>query len=470
MLTLTIDSTDRSDWIDWESLYVSQALTRQPDTMDFTIKLKDGRTAPSLGASVVLAEDGTDIFSGVLVERKEVVVGGLLQAVQCSVKDHTQTLDKFLVSQTYEDKTAKQIIDDILANYTDGTFTGTNIATDTPTIETARFNYETVSRSLSLLADQIGYDWYVDVNKDIHFFKAEGGDTVLTITDTSQNFDWKTLEINRNIIELVNSVIVRGGEYKSAISETNARDVFEGDGTTTMYTLGYKYNAIQVKVGGVAQTVGVDNITDPTTVDVLYNFSEKFLRFTTAPTDGDSIVVYGNAYIPVIARVRDTESIATYGGEYQDIVIDKSITSIAEAQSAGKAKLLEWGEGQYNAIFKTRQKGLVTGDRVAIQSTIRGVNDTYKINRISARAINANELEYTVQLLKSGEITFADIIVDLLGEKKRNIIISDDETVQRLETIRENDITITDKPPTITQTSPPYLVGSTAVVGYSTIG
>lgn len=468
MLQLNIASTDRSSWIDWGSLAKDEGLTRQPDILSFFVKLTPDKTAFSLGSVVELYEDSELIFAGVLVERRESVHGGLVTGWEYTAKDYTHTLDKLLVAKTYENMTAGEIVDDIITNYTDGTFTTTAVAPSSPTIKTVRFNYESVSRCLAILADQIGWDWYVDYTKNIHFFDSQASTPVLTLTDTSGGFEWSSLVVDRNILELTNSVIVRGGEYKSDISESNARDVFLGDGTQTMFPLGYKYADIVVTVNGVVQDVGADNLTDPLTVDVLYNFMEKFIRFNTAPTSGHVIKVYGKAYIPVIARVRDGVSIATYG-EYQNIVIDRQITSIEEAQRVGRAKLLEWSEGKYDGTFRTRTTGLSTGDMVGINSTIRGISGTFKINHISGKAISSETMEYTVQFLASGSITFADMIIELLGEKKKNIVISDEEVVQRLETLDET-FGLTDSVATPVKTSPPYYVGTTAVMGFFTMG
>ncbi len=453
-LQLKINSTDRSSWVDWRSVIKSEGLTRQPDTLSFYLRKTAAKTTPSLGDTIELYESTVKIFGGVVVERSEEVVGGILIGWTMQAKDYTHTIDKLLVAKTYENQTASAIVTDIITNYTDGTFTTTNVEGGSVVISSVRFNYEPVSRCLAILADQIGWDWYVDYDKDVHFFYADSTTPVATYTDTSGGWDWKSLEVNRNILELTNSVIVRGGEYKSAIAEGDARDVFKGDGTQTMYPLGYKYADITVKVGSTVQDVGIDNLTDPSTVDVLYNFMEKFIRFTSAPASGDTIKVYGNAYIPVIAKVRDGVSIAAYG-EYQNIVVDKNITSIAEAQSVGKAKLLEWCDGYYQGSFTTRSTGLKTGDMITINSTLRGLTGTFKINHITGKAVGPDTMEYTVQFVASGAITFADMIVDLLGEKKKNIVISDDEVIQRLETM-DDSFTIADSISTPVKDSPPY--------------
>lgn len=453
-LVLKINTTDRSSWIDWPSVQKVEGLTKEPDTLSFSIRKTPSKTIPALGDEVTLEEDAVKIFGGIVVGRREQIEGGILVGWDLSVKDFTHTLDRKLVAKRYENQTARAIILDIISTYTTG-FTTTNVATDTPLIGSVKFNYEPVSKAIQQIADLIGWDWYVDYDKDIHFFAENTVPAPFNITDTSDNLEWGSLVFDRNILEMVNSVIVRGGEYKRAIAEGDAIDTYEAQAGQVTFPLAYKYDDIVVKKNGSSQTIGVDNITDPGTVQVLYNFTEKFVTFTSALSAGDDIVVYGDAYIPLIAQVRDQTSLTAYG-EYQKVIVDKTITSLDQARTLGKARLLEWADGAYEGSFKTTTTGLKTGQYITINSTLRGVNATFKINRITGRARTPNQMEYTVQFLTSGELTFTDIMVELLGRDRKQIVISDDEVIQRFEALDEAPMTITDTVQALAKTSPPY--------------
>ncbi len=56
-------------------------------------------------------------------------------------------------------------------DFTSG-FTHANVPASSPTLTSMKFNYEQVSRAFTQICDQIGWDWYVDPDKDIHFFFA----------------------------------------------------------------------------------------------------------------------------------------------------------------------------------------------------------------------------------------------------------------------------------------------------------
>ncbi len=453
-LVLKINGTDRSSWIDWTGVQKVEGLTKEPDTLSFSMLQTPSKTIPSMGDTVVLEEDSVKIFGGIIVERREQMEGGLLRGWDIGAKDYTHTLDRKLVAKRYEDMTARAIILDIIATYTTG-FTTTNVPADTPTIGSIKFNYEPVSKTIQQIANLIGWDWYVDYDSDIHFFPPSAVLAPFSLTDTSDTFEWQTLTFDRNILELVNSVIVRGGEYKRPVAEVDAVDTYEAQSGQVTFPLAYRYADIVVEKNGVSQTIGIDNLTDPLTVQVLYNYQEKFVTFTSSLTAGDDIVVYGDAYIPIIAQVRDQTSLTTYG-EYQKVVIDKSITSLDEARAYGKAKLIEWAQGAYEGSFRTTQTGLKTGQYITINSTLRGVNATFKINRITGRARTPNQMEYTVQFLSSGELTFTDIMVELLGRDRKQIVIADNEVIQRYEALQEAEMTIADTTEALAKTSPPY--------------
>src|SRR3989344_5148157 len=222
-LVLKINGIDRSNHVKWDTLQKTEILTKEVDRMEFQILKTPAKTIPDISDEVTLEEGTVKIFGGVIVERNEVSRGGLLLGYEIRCKDYSQFLDRKVVTKKYADQTARAIVLDIIATFTSG-FTTNNVAATTPTVKTTKFNYDKVTRCLSQLADQIARDWYGDYDKDIHFFDEETSLAPFDLDDTSGNFEWKTLEINKNLLQLKNAVFVRGGEYKKTISEANSVD------------------------------------------------------------------------------------------------------------------------------------------------------------------------------------------------------------------------------------------------------
>lgn len=444
--------------LDWQTLIKTEGLTKEPDTLSFEILEKTGRTIPELQDEIEMEINSVLIFGGVVTEISEIIVGGLLVGHQIQCKDYSHLFDRELVIKSYENQTLRDIILDIVATFTTG-FTTNNIPAVTPTITSIKFNYEPPTKAIQKLVDLVGLDWYIDYEKDLNVIDENTNTAPFEITDTNDKINWESLKTEKNILDLRNAIIIRGGEFKSTISEGDAVDKQEADGVRRTFNLALRYSGINVKKNAATQTVGVDNITDPTTVDVLYNFQEKTLKWPEAskPSSGDTITVWGDAFIPLIAKIRDQVSIATYG-EYQDIKIDKTIISVNEAQTLGKAILKDWANGAYELTFTTRTDGLRTGQYITINSSIRGINKVFKITKITARARSSEALEYDIFCLASGETTFVDMMVGLLGKDRINVDINDDEVLQRLETFLEsiNSAEVL----SASSKSPPYTWGS----------
>ena len=435
-LLLKINNIDRTDHVKWDTLVVTEVLSKEVDRLEFQIMKTPAKTIQSVNDDVMLLENGVKIFGGVITERNQIIKGGLLIAYEIRCKDYSQYLDRRVVVRNYASVTARSIVLDLISVYTSG-FTTTNVAATTPTVGSIKFNYEQVTRCLTQLADQIGWDWYVDPDKDIHFFDSENLSAPFELSDTGDKYEWNSLEINNTITQIKNSVFVRGGEYKKTIAEGSAQDIFVADGVQKVYPLSYKYDNITVKDNTTVNTVGTDQQSNPGLVDVLYNFDEKFIKYTNAPVSGHTIKVFGDAYIPIIAQVRDQISIATYG-EYQAAVIDKSITSINEAQTRAQTELKKYAESVYESSFKTTQIGLKVGQQMHVASVIRGIDKTFKINKITGKVRDGVSMEYTVYLIASGQVSFTDIMVDLLSGDKKNIVIASNEVLQRLEIFAES--------------------------------
>lgn len=453
MITIKLNNVDISSSIEWPSVQWTQVLTKEVDRLEFLIKKTPSVTIPALGDEILLLEDGVKLFGGILVERNEKILGGILLGYECKSKDWSHKLDGKLVTKKYTNQSPQSILLNIVSTYTTG-FTTNNVKSASFNISTIKFNYEQVTRAFTQLAEQIGWDWYVDPDKDIHFFDRESASAPFQLDDIGGKFEWKTLELNQTVINLKNHIFVRGGEYNKNYTATTTPDVYKGDGTRTVFPLAYGYDNVTVDKNGVAQTIGVDQKDDPATVQVLYNFNEKFVRFATAPLATDTIKIYGDAQIPIIAAVRDQISISTYG-EFQQAIIDKSIKSTAEAQSRAKAELDKYSMNVWEGRFKTTQKGLLCGQKLTINSTLRNINKNFKITRVVGKARGNDHMEYEVFLLASGQVTFTDMMVGLLTADKKNIEIASNETLQRLEQFSEI-ITIAETL-TPTKRSKPYI-------------
>jgi len=257
-LVITINSVDRTLDISQESLSLDMGLSKSPSVLEFSMRGVKS-SVPTPGQTVLLTEDGINIFKGTVTEKVEDLVGGqMMPGYRFVAVDGFHEMDRLLVQKAYNNTDATAIVQDLVDNFMSG-FT-LEAPLTSPTINTARFNYEQPSRCITKIANEVGWDWYVDAANVIHFFP---GGTILApfdITDDNGRLEFKTLEFEQNITELRNRIFVRGGTYEDPISEVNAIDLYEANGVDQTFPLVYRYTSVQVTVNGVSQSVGVDFI------------------------------------------------------------------------------------------------------------------------------------------------------------------------------------------------------------------
>lgn len=462
------NSTDVSSAIDWSSIDVTLVLTKEVSTFKFNVRLKSGRYAPALGDQIDLYETDSSnttshLFGGTITELEPIVEGGIQLVAQVTATDWSFTMNGKLVVKSYTAMDPADIIADIVSNYCPAGFdTTTYVQRAGYTIPTIKFNYEQVTKAIQSLASQIGWEWYVDADKKVHFFLAENNSAPFPIDDTTGGIEWGSLDIDTNLTNLKNSVYVIGGVYQKTFNVSNEVDVFNGDGVTLSFSLAYAYtdSSIVVIVGGVTKTVGLANqVTDPTSFDCIYNQSTRSVTFNAAPAA--KIEVNGVAQIPIVAHAIDDASIATYG-EFQSAIFDSQIKSITEAQMRAQAEILLYGHAVYDVKFYTITPGLRIGQNILLNSAKFGIsNYPLVIKRIEGIGNTSSEIRYQVECVGSDQVTFVDLMSTILQQENANIQV-DNTTLEVLLTITET-LTDTDSlaAPTAATTGQ-YQYGSTA--------
>lgn len=451
-ITIEIEAVDRTLDIAQGSVRYKQTLSKAPATFSFSIE--GNKVMPEMGDAVLVKQDGDNFFRGTITDRSEEMRGGLKTRYDFVCMDGFYELDRKLVIKAYNTTDVATVMADILATYTTG-FT-LDAPAITPTIKTVRFNYEQPSRCIQKLMNAVGWDWYVDQENVVHIFPASNMTAPFEVNDTEGNHIMGSLKREKNINELKNVVYIRGGEYEDPIAEADAVDKYEANGVDNTFPLVYRYSETEVTVNGVPQDVGIDFIDEAVDHDCLYNFQEKLVRFPDGTLSAGQVVrVFGNAKVPLIVQAADDASVDAYG-EREGLEINKSINSVEEAELLAGALLEKWREGASAASFKTYKKGWVVGQTVTINSPILGlVDDQYKINSVSATLRDSENFMFSIELIKSGQTTYVDMLVGLIGQRTDNITISDNEVLQRIKKITDL-FGVTDEIVSVTKTTGPY--------------
>lgn len=450
-IVIEIATVDRTSDISQQSIKYKQSLSKAPAT--FSFKIEGNKTMPNMGDAILVKQDGSNFFRGTITDKNEDMRGGKRVSYSFMCMDGYYELDRKLVIKAYNNTDVSAVVTDIVNTFTSG-FT-LDIPASTPSVKTVRFNYEQPSRCIQKLMNTVGWDWYIDQENVVHIFAPETNTAPFEITDTAGKHIMGSLNLDQNINELKNIVYIRGGEYEDPIAEGDAVDLYKANGTDNTFPLVYRYGSTQVTVDNVAQTVGVDYLDDPVSFDCLYNFQEKLVRFPDGTlADGEVVRVFGDAKVPLIVQAQDDDSVLAFG-EREALEINKSINSIEEAEVLGSALLDQWKEGAKSGGFDSYEKGWVVGQTLTVNSTLMGINEEFKINRVSATMRDSDSFKFKVDFIKSGQTTFTDLLIGLIGRDTDNITIADNEVLQKLKSIVDT-FGLTDEIVSITSTTGPY--------------
>ena len=181
--------------------------------------------------------------------------------------------------------------------------------------------------------------------------------------------------------------------------------------------------------------------------DALYNADEKIITFNSAPAGGSTLTVAAQPNLHVLIQYRDNTSVATYG-EYQFKVEDRTILSKAAGRQRGLEEVLQWANAANECSFLTYTSGLKVGQTINVQSTIRGLNTDFFINRISAKARSYQAFEYSVSLVTTKTMGIIYYLQSQLIDKDETVV-DDTELLDKIEGVTET-ITITETSVTTT--------------------
>jgi len=470
-ITVLINGQDKTSLVGkTEPLNIVDVLTKEVNTCTLSIIDSAGGNKPTVGQEVLIFYRRTAtsipvlVFGGRIdeVPQQRLTVGKYTYMITCT--DFTQDLNRKQVVEVYESQTAGDIIKDFIATY--APTLGTYHVQDGPTIDYISFNYKYSFDCLSELAELTGYDWYVDYEKNIHFFQEETYSAPYDLTEDSLSGDYKDLIFTILKQDLRNAITVRGG-YEFSVLYPQVRDA---DGEQTSFNLDYEPFApitVEVDSGGgyVSKTLGIDNI-DTSGTDFVINVSEKVIKNSDLATlsAGDKIRIKYKYKKPILAYVEDEDSIALMkqyeGGDgvYEaPLVVDDKIETKDQARTRGQSEINQYSNPLIEGSFMTTQYGYKSGQRLLINIPTRGINASYMIQQVSATSLGMGNFTYEVSVATTLK-GFTEFLL-YLYENGKKVFERTDEILDRLKVAQDESITVTDAVPTESRrntTTDPY--------------
>lgn len=433
--SVLIDGVDRTGDIKHGTLNTDDQIDDQVNSCSFSMKDLNSLGAPENDQEVIIMlDDGTKLFGGTIISHsmtslKETGV------VQYNIKcvDYSRLLDRNLVHKTYEGMTDKEIIEDIVATYCAGFGITTNNVVEGVTIDQIGFNYLQPTQCLRKIAELTGRHWYIDYEKDIHYFPLVTDTTPFNIT-AAQNAHYD-LTLSKDASQIKNRVYVRGG---TKLSDSTTYSV-KGDGVARQFPLPDKPHDVSVTVNGTPKTLGIKNV-DTSGYDWYLNFQEKYIQQDSGGSilgTGDTLTVTYTYDIPILVAVENTASILEHG-QYEFPIFDKTIATTQAARDRASAELTDYAANVVEGSFKTLTPGFRSGQYININHSAYDVNDNYIVQKVSAIGLGAGKYEYQVSLASAKTLGIIKFLLELLEQNRNLIEIDNNEVIDELLLVQDS--------------------------------
>ncbi len=397
---LLIAGVDRNSELITNTLKIQPLLTDAEDVCFFQLK---GDMPANM--SEIIIEDGYRRFGGIIdkpVLDKVTPRGVNIWKVNC--RDYTFQMNQKLVVETYKNMAADAIAIDIITKYCPG-FSVTGIKTGAPVIEEMPFPYMHPSDCMKELCKYIGWEWYVDYYKVVHFFSSFEEPAPMVIEEGAQFYDFT---FSPDTQRLKNRIYVHGGRTLSDKSNWYSE---VADGKKRIFILPHVPHELSLDIGGTPvpdDRIGIENKDKETEKEYLVNHgdSDKYLRCaasTSTPVNGATLDFFYRFEIKIIAVVEDLPSqqaiaaIQGSDGIYEEVITDETLVTDEAAEAAGDEKLREQANPKVSGNFKTETDGWFPGQLVTINLPKRGIVNQYLIHSVTITPHSPGKYSYRVE-------------------------------------------------------------------------
>lgn len=352
-------------------------------------------------------------FGGYLLMLNENIFSIGIDQVWTAV-DYTVDMEKSVVNGIWEDKTDLEILADI-RTMCEPDLTAYDFSTHVTSVGSQkkfRVPRFTVRQALDELANRVGADWYIDYDKNLHWFTVEDVLADFSLSDDpdyEDSFPYQDLRRTSDAVTVINRITVVGGNYLS----DDVTHVYAGDGQQVRFVVPHAYHRQEAETGVIVEvntgtdaspvwtskTVGVKYIDDDGGFDVLFAFAEKYFEFTSAPPNLKSAWRVKARYeAPLRMRVRSQDSYQQYGRWFDGVVENRLIEDKETARLYGRSQLAKNALEQVAFMLSTDKPGLRAGMAVPLINALYGINGAYLIQRLTRTFVGGGWVRDSIEV------------------------------------------------------------------------
>jgi hypothetical protein len=405
VLTISIAGVDKSSMFQANSFSFTDEL-KNKTTARFDLVDAAGTYRPIRGQLVVIAKSGTTVYSGIIDEFDEEKWTSIANKFSISCVNLSDIFERTIVFGSYDSYAAGDIIKDLVSIFFAAEGITTTNVEDGPVLPLIEFNYIAMSDALNDLAAYSGLSWYIDFNKDIHFYSRTAEPAPWELTDTSADF--RNFKITRHREGYRNVQYITNAQ-----GTTGARtETLTGDGSRKSFTVGYPIAfAPLVNQNGTDRSVGVKGVD--TGMEWYWSQGSDTLVMDdseTTPIEGEPIVVAYEGLIDIITKVENGDEVDARRtiegglGKYEAVESDEGMIGKDLTVQRAASLLRLNGKLPDKIAYETDVDGLRAGMAQSIVVSRHDVSGVFLISKIVAEDVDSKFLRYKVTAI-NGEAT-----------------------------------------------------------------
>jgi len=388
-------------------------------------KNSDDFDAFTVGSDIRVVQDGNTSRGWILNPPRN--IDGQRNNIQIQGISYAARTQKIIVTESYTNAAIGDIVTDLFTKYVPWA-TRVNIQSCSKII-TIRFGDNYLWDAMEQLCQISTYDWYIDEDLDVNFFDRSVRLNPIVLSQASKNYKRGSANLTPDASKLVNKLWVKGGKATSD-PYTQAITV---SGTTPIpifYTpVAMAGTDVTVVIGGVAKTVGIQNVDKVGTKHFLLNVAEKLL-IPDLLTTGTGTIVYSYEY-PIKILLEEPVSQAQYG-IFEDILETKTDDKIL-ATELGLKHLYKYSQPVISGSISPFSGTFKAGETIKVEIPRLRIDSELLIKDVMLSSIPKKLVDITLNL-ETPERDLPSIIKDLklrLSKLEKTIFNDTDGPIEK---------------------------------------
>lgn len=354
---------------------------------------------------------GTPIFGG-YVSSMDDATESLSPKTIITAVDYWAHLDRIQVFELYTGRSDTYMIKDLLTKY--APWIDQTLLPVTDQYVWTKFPAKGSLREvIQKMVDTVGWHVWVDATKHIHYVSPTSASTApFGLSDDADSVATQGYNLTKYTVDdssIINRVYFYGGKNTSPDFDQDLS--VQANGTNTTFSLLYFphdagdgkvhviKNGVELAVGSPFDTSASGKLkSQGGTSDVLLNRDSEVLQFDVAPAKTDTLICRYRYQTPLVVVLSSTTSFNYFGEWFDGKITDTNTFDPNIAMQRCRVLLSQQSFGLTTLSLTTWSAGLQAGQLVRVTNSIRGIDDTFLIQKVTTKPLGGGNFEYDIDL------------------------------------------------------------------------